>query len=486
MDYRPWIAEIGVMTETSTNGPRVSGAQVRDISRLRRPKEDRMVAGVAAGLSRHLDIDPIIPRVLFGALTIFGGAGILLYGIAWLTIPEDGKEKSAASDLLRRDNDVVMTVGLILAAIVAGMTMMGTLLWSAPNPWPVMVVAILAVLGIVVFSRRTDSPLPPPLPGSETGPNTTPPGPGMGPNPPGSGIRPNPPPSMEQLSDAPGGAAGTRADGVPAEERSDDVPAQESAGGTEQTATIPIPPSPTLPPLPPPRPRPPRSPLLPVTLCLVLLAEGVVWLVDEAADVDVHPSVYPGVAMAIIAAALLVGTWYGRSRWLIFFGVVASLTTMVATVLGPGPYGERIYTPQTAAQVSDRYEHGTGRLDLHLEQVSDIASLHGRTIDIESGIGQVTVYVPDSIDVTIDAKVTSAGDIEGIADIEDTGGGSVEARTTPVDDTDPDLTLNIRLRIGQIKIETVTCPDPAVDTRPRLPDNDIDAQGAIRVPAACN
>ena len=145
------------MTETSTDGPRVTGDQVRDLGRLRRPTENRMVAGVAAGVARQLDIDPIIVRVIFGALTIFGGAGILLYCIAWLTIPADGSKDSAASELLRRDAQVVMSVGIVLAAAVAGMTMMGAMLWSAPNPWPVMVVSAVAVAGIIVFSRRPES-----------------------------------------------------------------------------------------------------------------------------------------------------------------------------------------------------------------------------------------------------------------------------------------------------------------------------------------
>ena len=92
------------------------------------------------------------------ALTIFGGAGILLYCIAWLTIPDEGQVNSAASDLLKRDPQVVMFVGLILAAAVAGMTMMGTLVWSAPNPWPIMVVAVLAAVGLVIFSRRPGRP----------------------------------------------------------------------------------------------------------------------------------------------------------------------------------------------------------------------------------------------------------------------------------------------------------------------------------------
>src|SRR4051794_31345650 len=57
-----------------------------------RPDQGRWVAGVAAGLSRRWDIDPIFVRGVFVALGIFGGIGVALYGLAWLLLPqEDGR-----------------------------------------------------------------------------------------------------------------------------------------------------------------------------------------------------------------------------------------------------------------------------------------------------------------------------------------------------------------------------------------------------------
>ena len=53
---------------------------------------DRYIAGVAGGLGRHFDIDPTVIRVVLVVLTFFGGAGILLYGVIWLFVPEDGEE----------------------------------------------------------------------------------------------------------------------------------------------------------------------------------------------------------------------------------------------------------------------------------------------------------------------------------------------------------------------------------------------------------
>ena len=469
------------MSETRSGGPRINGDQLRDLNRLRRPKDERMIAGVAAGVARQLDIDPTIVRVVLGALVIFGGAGILLYTIAWLTIPDEGQENSAASDLLRRDPQVVMFVGLILAAAVAGMTMMGTLVWSSPNPWPIMVVAVLAALGLVLFTRRPESSaqLPPPAPSA-------------------TGVDPSGPSTDSATGASSGGDAadasstGDAADpsstGEAADASSTDAAAGVSSADAApglpaySTAVHEAPPGgPDLPPVPqPPTPPPPpplrrpRSRLLAITLCVVLLAEGAIWLVDNAADVDVHPSVYPGTALGIVAVALLVGAWYGRSRLLILAGVLASIATLAASVIGEGPHGERAYTPRSAAAVPDRYHHGAGDLEVHLEEVDDIEALAGRTIEVDANVGQVTVYVPGSVDATIFAEVTGGGDVDGLPHVEESGHGQVEATQTPVDDADPDITIDVSLRFGQIDIRQVPCA--AIS----------DSRGVIDVPAACN
>jgi phage shock protein PspC (stress-responsive transcriptional regulator) len=67
---------------------------------LRRPVQDSVVAGVAAGLARYLDADVMIIRLAFVVLTIAGGAGIPLYLAGLLLIPEDGSEVSIAGSLI--------------------------------------------------------------------------------------------------------------------------------------------------------------------------------------------------------------------------------------------------------------------------------------------------------------------------------------------------------------------------------------------------
>ena len=64
-----------------------------------------MVAGVSGGLARYFDIHPAVFRVGFVVLTLLGGAGILIYGVAALVMPDEGKKDSIATAALRNRRD---------------------------------------------------------------------------------------------------------------------------------------------------------------------------------------------------------------------------------------------------------------------------------------------------------------------------------------------------------------------------------------------
>ena len=67
---------------------------------LRRPVQDSVVAGVAAGLARYLGVDVMVIRIAFVILTVFGGAGIPLYLAGLLLIPDEDNEVSIAGSLI--------------------------------------------------------------------------------------------------------------------------------------------------------------------------------------------------------------------------------------------------------------------------------------------------------------------------------------------------------------------------------------------------
>lgn len=50
-----------------------------------------MLGGVCGGLAEHLGVDPTWIRLAWAILTLFKGAGLLLYFIAWAIIPPEPK-----------------------------------------------------------------------------------------------------------------------------------------------------------------------------------------------------------------------------------------------------------------------------------------------------------------------------------------------------------------------------------------------------------
>lgn len=71
----------------------------RDMA-LQRPVHGRMVAGVAAGLARYLDVDPVLVRIAIVVLAFLGGMGVLVYAAAWLLMPEEGAPESVGEHWL--------------------------------------------------------------------------------------------------------------------------------------------------------------------------------------------------------------------------------------------------------------------------------------------------------------------------------------------------------------------------------------------------
>lgn len=56
--------------------------------RILRRGRSRMIGGVCSGLAEYFNFDVAIVRVLFVVLVFASGAGILLYLVLWLLMPE--------------------------------------------------------------------------------------------------------------------------------------------------------------------------------------------------------------------------------------------------------------------------------------------------------------------------------------------------------------------------------------------------------------
>lgn len=224
-----------------------------------------------------------------------------------------------------------------------------------------------------------------------------------------------------------------------------------------------------------------------MTLAVMVLTLGGIWSADIL-GANIHPSVYPGSVLGLTAAALLLGSWYGRAKLLIPIGLISAFLTAAFTVIGPGPYGERFYEPTTAAEVKDVYHHGAGRMVVNLEDVRDINRLDGRTITVESRVGLVQVIVPTSLDAEITSQV-DGGDIKGPAVTDDTGNGSQESVMSARQDGRPLVTIDVDLRYGQIEILRLDCRGLAVPRHSDTTAQDLSTltwEGDASDPAACN
>jgi len=359
-------------------GPRVSADELRDLGRLRRSRTDRKIAGVAGGLGRHLDVDPVILRVAFVVLVFFGGAGLLLYGAMWLLVPEDGEE-NAKIHLDPRTR----TAALLIAGVLAALALVGDSWGGYGFPWPVIVIGGLVALVLANRDRRNGE------------------GPGY--------VAPA---ATAATAAAPQGTtypmAGT-------DETTVYATGYEPAAGTTYA--------------PPPRKVSRRerygpSLFLP-TLALIAVALGVlrVW---ELADHHVVDGAYPALALAITGAAMVFGAWVGRAGsvlWLAAFAGIALAGTNVADDVG-----STVERPLTAEAVHSSYDLGIGRLVLDLSDVADPATLEGRTITLDGNIGQLRVIVPDDVNVTASADIS--------------GGGRIEMFGQADDGDNPHLTLN--------------------------------------------
>jgi phage shock protein C len=59
-------------------------------NRLSRPREDRKIAGVCAGIARYFGVDPTLIRILAIALALWPtGLGLVVYIVCWIAMPND-------------------------------------------------------------------------------------------------------------------------------------------------------------------------------------------------------------------------------------------------------------------------------------------------------------------------------------------------------------------------------------------------------------
>lgn len=140
-------------------------------TRPHRTPERGPIAGVAAAFGYRYAIDPTLVRIAFVVTTIFGGTGIFLYLLAWLTLPRAGTGKSMADMLMGRGNSGDSHTAAVLVAVAT----LVSLLTSAPvgvglgASGPLSLIAMAAGWWLL-FKRTPTPPFTYPVTGATGGP----------------------------------------------------------------------------------------------------------------------------------------------------------------------------------------------------------------------------------------------------------------------------------------------------------------------------
>jgi phage shock protein PspC (stress-responsive transcriptional regulator) len=156
-----------------------------------------------------------------------------------------------------------------------------------------------------------------------------------------------------------------------------------------------------------------RSRLGLLTVSLTAIVTGaLVWAALAGVDA-LTPGRITAVALLIVGAGLVVGTWYGRARWLIAVGILLSLgvgTAVAADVTGAtlhGGLGERRWVVADAGN-DPTFALGIGEATL------DLTSLpaDGSPIVVHSkvSLGHLIIVVPDDVPIRVHA-VLKIGDL---------------------------------------------------------------------------
>jgi phage shock protein PspC (stress-responsive transcriptional regulator) len=455
---------------------------------LRRPREGRLIAGVAAGVAEHVGMDVAIVRILFVVVTIFtSGLGIAAYALAWIFVPEpEADERAAAPARPRREvggRDPLFWVGVGLL-VIGAVWLLERPGFSPVVPWfrldgSVLVPLVLIAFGIALWRvgddrRRVGHPGA--TTSSATPPTSTPPT-----SPPRTSPPATPPP-VWQPADDPTTYRSAQETDVNDDVRPHDPEADRDTAvlsrSPEPTAPpagfSPPPPGATAPPTaqgpawsPPPVPPRESAMLVRSTLGLALVTAGILWLLRVADVLDVGAGQILAAALLVIGLGLLLGTFVGRGRGLIWVGLVLLPVVVVAELVAPmdlelGEFrqgvGELVVTPASIDDLEPSYQLGAGSLNLDLSGL-EFTDIH--RVAVQVGFGEVVVSVPDDVSVEITGQV-AGGELDALG--RTSSGLALErAVVDEVEDADGRLVLDVQVGFGDATVRRV----PAATTSDR-------------------
>jgi len=363
---------------------------------LRRRSDDRVIAGVANGMGEFLNVDPLLIRIGFVGLMVFGGLGLLLYVGAWLLVPEEGRDDSIIEQLLERAGLTTsrFLVGLLL--VVGALLFfggMGNAVAYSDIAIGLGVALMVIVLGGVILRQGK----------LESGAVTAP---------------------------APGS--------VPkAAPRADPVVARPARAARQ------------------PRKRA-RSPLGWYVLGAMLTAIGLLALATNVSGAAVDLGQFFGVALAVLGLGLVAAAWWGHARLLILLGILLLPPAIAASfITAPieGGLGYHRFSPTSPDELRGEYRLVGGQVELDLTGVE--AGSEPIEIAASVAVGEVFVLLPADAVIELDADVGLGGlFLFGAYQ----SGTALEDRYV-IDGAGPQFVLGLEAGIGAVRVMSASLED---------------------------
>lgn len=374
---------------------------------LVRPVEGRLLAGVAKGLADRLNLPELLVRAAFVLLTFAGGLGIVLYAAGWFLIRSEDEPDSPAERLFSGASGTRswLGIGLVFLAMVIlldNFTFLdGGIVWAIG----------LLVVGVLLYTGDF-------------------------------------PRSSRKSATTEGSEVMTTTDTAPAVTETKTPSGGEPAGGG-------TPPTPTpTPPILPPTPQVPRekSYLGRVTIGSMLLAVGILAILDNIPGVPVYPEPrhYLALAVTILGLGLIVGGFAGRARWLILVGVVLVPTLIFSPVFEwdwTSDTFDRTVVVTAFDELEEAYSLDVGNL------VIDLTDLpwDGEEIDLSATVdaGNIEIRVPP------DVAVIGSGSVD-IGRVAGPGQESAGLGSPGIDfnipGTEGEVDLDLQVDVGNIDV----------------------------------
>ncbi|GAA2243613.1 hypothetical protein GCM10010401_15840 [Rarobacter faecitabidus] len=408
---------------------------------------DRWLGGVAGGLARKWNIDPILARCITGLLLLFTGVGWIAYAAAWALLPEESDGRIHAQELLRGVwASAYIGVGLFILVgtgwggswlIGPGVFGFGGLGWIATTTGSLLSVGLIVV--VVVYSvqawqshqtKQGDSQAQPRRASAAGAPT-------------GDGDASNA--EASEASPAASAAAGSRGDATSAKLADDVPPADQPAGPTTNDRSPQWadanggenqhpwhgqdwhggqnwgnagqqPPAPPTPPRPPaPRWRSLPGPAVAAILGLALLVVAGLLAASQGGLIDGNlAAIATGSVLILFGAAMIVSGAFGRRS-----GAIGSFTAVVLVFCVPFVAWGQLTTgmddptvvvasdSDIAPRASDMPQQGfvfvASEADLDLTNLATSA-IDPVTIPVRATLSNLTITLPAGVSAEVDAK----------------------------------------------------------------------------------